>query len=363
MTVLMTADVIGGVWTHALDLARGLGACGVHVVLAAMGGPVSADRRRDAAAIPTLTLVDRPFRLEWMDDAWDDVDAAGDWLLTLAADCRPDVVHVNGFAHASLPFAAPVLVAAHSCVLSWFRAVKRCAPPSSWHRYKQAVTQGLSCARLVVTPTRAMALNLVRDYAPITPVFVIPNGRCSRQYAPAPTESFVFTAGRLWDDAKNVALVAEAAPRLPWPVYAAGEGSEALAGVHGLGPLSAASLAGWYARASIYAHPALYEPFGLSVLEAALSGCALVLGDIPSLRETWEGAACFVDTASADGLADTLTTLIADTRRRRTLATRARAHARRYSVEAMATAYLQMYQQLMAVPAAVSAPGRLPCAS
>ena len=30
--------------------------------------------------------------------------------------------------------------------------------------------------------------------------------------------------------------------------------------------------------ASVYVLPAKYEPFGLSVLEAALSGCALVLG-------------------------------------------------------------------------------------
>ena len=47
--------------------------------------------------------------------------------------------------------------------------------------------------------------------------------------------------------------------------------------------------------ASIFAHPALYEPFGLSVLEAARAGCCLILSDIPSLRELWDGAAIFVD--------------------------------------------------------------------
>ena len=61
-----------------------------------------------------------------------------------------------------------------------------------------------------------------------------------------------------------------------------------------LGRLSAGELADWYARAAIYALPARYEPFGLSALEAALSGCALVLGDIPSLREIWGDAALFV---------------------------------------------------------------------
>ena len=47
--------------------------------------------------------------------------------------------------------------------------------------------------------------------------------------------------------------------------------------------LSGEDIRPWFARAGIYALPAVYEPFGLSVLEAALSGCALVLGDIPSL--------------------------------------------------------------------------------
>ena len=35
--VLMTADAVGGVWTYALDLARGLSAQGVQVSLALLG--------------------------------------------------------------------------------------------------------------------------------------------------------------------------------------------------------------------------------------------------------------------------------------------------------------------------------------
>jgi hypothetical protein len=54
-----------------------------------------------------------------------------------------------------------------------------------------------------------------------------------------------------------------------------------------LGPLEASELAGWMHRAAIYALPARYEPFGLSALEAAQAGCALVLGDLSSLREVW----------------------------------------------------------------------------
>lgn len=44
---------------------------------------------------------------------------------------------------------------------------------------------------------------------------------------------------------------------------------------------------------TIYVHPALCEPFGLAVVEAAQAGCALVLSEIAPLRENWEGAALF----------------------------------------------------------------------
>src|SRR5205085_10355716 len=100
--------------------------------------------------------------------------------------------------------------------------------------------------------------------------------------------------------AKNIQLLCGAASSLPWPVFVAGDTRDplgrgrALEGVRALGPLTSAEIAEWYARASIYALPARYEPFGLSVLEAARSGCALVLGDIESLRENWDGAAIFV---------------------------------------------------------------------
>ncbi len=61
-----------------------------------------------------------------------------------------------------------------------------------------------------------------------------------------------------------------------------------------LGELSPAALAKKLAQAAIYAAPARYEPFGLGILEAALAGCALVLSDLPSLRENWSGAALFL---------------------------------------------------------------------
>jgi glycogen(starch) synthase len=101
------------------------------------------------------------------------------------------------------------------------------------------------------------------------------------------------------------------------------------------------------AQAGIYALPARYEPFGLSVLEAALSGCALVLGGIDSLQELWDDAACYVPPGDVDALAATITTLAGDDHARVTLAARARTRARERTPERMAAAYRDLYQEVL----------------
>jgi glycosyltransferase involved in cell wall biosynthesis len=105
-------------------------------------------------------------------------------------------------------------------------------------------------------------------------------------------------------------------------------------------------MAAWFSRAPIYALPARYEPFGLSALEAGLAACALVLGDIPSLREVWDDAALFVPPGDAEALAAALNGLISDTPRRRALASRARLRALQFTPRRMATAYLQAYREV-----------------
>ncbi len=66
------------------------------------------------------------------------------------------------------------------------------------------------------------------------------------------------------------------------------------------------------ADSSVFASCARYEPFGLAVLEAAQAGMALVLSDIPSLREIWDGAAMFADPRDAAGFAAALRVALDD---------------------------------------------------
>ncbi len=350
--VLMTGDTVGGVWTYALELARGLGPHGVEVFLAALGGAASPAQRAEAANTDNLRVLESDFKLEWMEEPWADVEASGRWLLRLEQEYTPDLVHLNSYGHGALSWRAPVLLTAHSCVLSWWRSVKGEPAPAEWDRYRAEVAKSVRQADRVTAPSLAMARAVAALYG--RSCDVVPNGRSAERYRSGQKEPVIFTAGRLWDEAKNVAAVVHAAPGLEWPVYLAGDlrrpdGRVLRApGCRALGHLGPDEIAAWYARASIYVLPARYEPFGLSVLEAALSGCALVLGDIDSLREIWDGAAVFVPPEETEAVRDGLVELIRDPQRREELAGRAAERAREFTPERMARGYLDHYRALVA---------------
>ena len=349
--VLMIGDTVGGVWTFTMELAEALAEHGVEVMLAAMGGRATVAQSEEAARVPGLRLHTADYKLEWMDDPWQDVAESGRWLEDLAARFAPDVVHLNTFGHGGLDWNAPVMLTAHSCVTSWWQAVKSEPLPQRWDRYRRAVEQSMEAAVCLVAPSRAMLEVVDRNYGRSAPRDrrVIPNGRNRRCFATAHKEPFILCAGRLWDEAKNAAAVARVAPQLPWPVYLAGDArgpegrTEQFPGCHLLGNLSSTALAGWFSRAAIFALPARYEPFGLSALEAALSGCALVLGDIPSLREIWGDTAVYVDPNDSDQLGAELQYLTADASRRFLLAQRAQSRARMLTPQRMAQGYLDVY--------------------
>lgn len=358
LRVLMTADTVGGVWTYACELARALDAQRVDIVLATMGAPLTAAQRRTVATLANVEVHESEYALEWMPSPWRDVDAASEWLLRLAARVQPDLIHVNGYAHAALPFGVPVISVAHSCVATWMAAVRGQPLGEDWNEYRQRVTRGLAAADAIVGPTRSILEAVLAAYGIARTGTVIPNGR-ALTVTPCPKESFVLAAGRLWDEAKGLADLITYAQRSSWPVRVAGPRTMPGAtsaveapGVELLGELSADEVVTWMRRAAIYALPARYEPFGLSILEAALCSCALVVGDIPTLREVWGDAAVYVPPGDPEALAFHLDVLAGDPLRRGALGVAARARAAQYSPRHMAAGYRALYDGLVAARAA-----------
>jgi glycogen(starch) synthase len=326
LKILLTADTAGGVWTYAVELATELQRCGHELLVAAMGRE---ERAADGLHVRFLDCA-----LEWAEDPSGEVERAGEWLLRLSDRFAPDLVHVNGYAHAALDWRVPVVCVSHSDVASWFAAVRGTTLPPAWNRYRGAVEAGLAAADVVVAPTQAQLRSLERHYRFETERVVIPNGR--RPLEHLPKQALVAAAGRAWDEAKGIANLERVS--VGWPVEVA-DGSRTAAETEAL-----------LARAAIFAAPARYEPFGLAALEAATTGAALVLGDIDSLREVWGDAAIYI--ANERELERALCRLIGDGELRRKLGELARLRARRFSPGRMVDAYLRLYERLPALAAA-----------
>ncbi|MDQ2762941.1 MAG: glycosyltransferase family 4 protein [Pseudomonadota bacterium] len=351
--VLMTADAVGGVWTYALDLAAELAAFRIETILMVMGPSPSAGQARRATSTPGLAMIDTALALDWMADEPARMGEAAAAVRELAAESRADIVHLNSPSLAAGGgFRAPVLGVCHSCLATWWMAVKDGPMPAHFRWRTQALWRGLLACDALVAPTRSFAQSTARTYEIGAPL-VVHNGRRRSTASRAAREPFIFTSGRLWDEGKNIAVLDAAAALASLPLFAAGslqgpDGGDQVELRHAraLGPLAEAEVNRWLARAPIYASSALYEPFGLGILEGAQAGCALVLADIPSLRELWGGAAVFVDPRQPDGFARAFESLMADEAEVCRLGALARMRAGRFTVRAMGEGILALYRRL-----------------
>jgi len=354
LRVLVTADAVGGVWQYSLDLARGLSRLGVETVLAVMGPSPSPEQIAAAEAIEGLELVDTGLPLDWLADNASSLRAAGEEIARLAKRRGADVVQLNTPALAAeTDFKLPVVAVQHSCVATWWEAVHGTALPTDFAWRTELVRAGLRNADTVVAPTAAFAAATQRVYGLAEAPIAVHNGRSPFPVSEQAPHDFVFTCGRLWDEGKNLGTLDAAAEHIPVPVRAAGP----LAGpngarivfdnLHCLGNIEEAELARWLSARPVFVSAALYEPFGLAVLEAAAAGCPLILSDIPTFRELWDDVAIFVPPRDEEGFTRAIANLVGDDFERAVMGRAAQERAARHTPDAMAAQMAAIYRALL----------------
>ena len=359
LRLLMTTDAIGGVWTYALELAEALADDEVETVLAVVG-PAPDDAQRAAVArTPTIKLIETGLPIDWTCTAPAPVRAAGKAITRLAADERVDLIHHNVPALAVAASALPSIAVAHGCVATWWQGARSGAipPELAWHR--RLMREGLAAVDRVMAPSASYAAQVAATYRLAALPTVVHNGRSAtisdHRSSGEGEMSHAFTAGRLWDEVKNTPFLDRVAARLPLPFHAAGALSapqgDRVAPEHlvTLGRIDPADLDRRLADRPIFVSAASFEPFGLAVLEAAQHGCPLVLSDIATFRELWDGAALFLPLdGDADAWADAIAALAADPVRRAALGEAARSRASRYTPAATASAMRAIYADVLA---------------
>ena len=365
LRILLTTDLVGGVWSYTVTLANALAARG-HALLVAVVGEMDASRATELS--PGIPVEAKPLRLEWMRGGSADQAVGAEWLATLVREWGADLIHLNQFSYAAFPLGAPTLVVGHSDVLSWWSEVRGATAPAEWERYAAQVRRGLEAADLVVTPSRYQSRLLERHYGRGADR-VVPNGvdvSDPEERREEGRETSILTAGRAWDPAKDVAtldaalgILGDDAP----PAVLLGDTTDPEGGdvsfrrlrVEGRRP--PAEVRARMRRSALYVAASRYEPFGLAPLEAALEGCALLLSHIGSFRELWDGCAAFFPPGDAQALAAEIRRLEGDPPRRRELAEAAGRRAReRFGVERTANEYLDLYRTLIPAHAPVMHP-------
>lgn len=357
--ILMTVDAVGGVWRYALDLAAGLRPKGMETIFAVFGPRPSAGQIREAERIGRLICCDAP--LDWTSEAEDELVCVPQIIGEIASRESADLIHLNLPSQAAwLEVNLPVVVVSHSCVATWFHVVRSHAVPEPWRWQMRLNHQGFARADAVLAPSRSHAGVLEAVYGQIDRLEIVHNA--SRVSASsARKEDFVFAAGRWWDDGKNGAVLDAAAKDIAWPVIMAG----ANRGPNGQylpidnalhrGELTHPATMVLMAEAGIVVSPSLYEPFGLAALEAARCRSALVLADIPTYRELWDGAALFADPHDPGAFAATINRLIADPSLRTAFAERARVRSLDFTIEAQTETMAHIYGRFLSAPHSLTA--------
>jgi len=355
--LMMTTDTVGGTWIFAATLARSLGVTGLQVLLVTLGRRPTAIQRGMIAVCTGVSLIETDLRLEWQDPSGSDLNHANAVLGAIANRFAADIVQLNSFREATFDWKVPTLVVAHSCVNSWAGACRETEAfaDEGWSVYTSNVRAGLQSADAWVAPTSAFCDEIARHYGPSAKGHVIWNGVDGAGDTSEPKLPAILAAGRIWDKAKNLSVLASVSPAIDWPVRIAGpsavEGSGLPPGKTACefpGELSHEALLAEMQAASIFVSPALYEPFGLSVLEAASAGCSLLLSDIPTFRELWDGAALFFDPRDRQSLISCLRSLCGDDVERRRLQRAAAGRARHYPLRNTVDSYRSLYASLLA---------------
>lgn len=353
--ILMTADTLGGVWQYACSLAPALGELGCEVLLAVLGPEPDKEQRAVLTRLDGVELIASGLPLDWVGSERTAMSAAAETLAEIAAEARCDLVHLNSpLLAAGALFPAPVVAAAHGCISTWWQAARAEPLDPAFHWHRDMTAKALRISDAVVAPTRAYAEILKHCYGSARPIEAVHNGR---DLLPGEkclaSHDFAFTAGRFWDDAKNTPVLDAVAEQLPFPFYAAGrtEGPNGerrkLHHLHPLGQLGEAEVAQWLGARPVFATAARFEPFGLAVLEAAQAGCPLVLSDIPTFRELWDGAAIFIRVDDIGGYAAAITECVIDPMQRQHWGDLARERAKAYTPRATAAGMARIYRALL----------------
>ena len=175
-----------------------------------------------------------------------------------------------------------------------------------------------------------------------------------------PRENAIFFIGR-HEERKGLSILLEAVSKLPPDVrvWIASDGPQTAelktrfasdSRIEWLGRISDSEKISRMGRASVFCAPSLHgESFGVVLLEAMAAGTPVVASNLDGYRNvaTDDETALLVETGNVAGLASALARVLVDPRLAARLTANGREHAQRFSMDALADRYIEMYERAL----------------
>ena len=176
----------------------------------------------------------------------------------------------------------------------------------------------------------------------------------------SPRENAIFFIGR-HEERKGLSNLLEALAKLPPDVrlWIASDGPQTAelktrfasdTRIDWLGRISDAEKISRMGRASVFCAPSLHgESFGVVLLEAMAAGTPVVASNLDGYRNvaTDDETALLVETGNVASLASALARVLVDSRLSARLTANGREHAQRFSMNALADRYIEMYERAL----------------
>ncbi len=176
----------------------------------------------------------------------------------------------------------------------------------------------------------------------------------------SPRENAIFFIGR-HEERKGLSNLLEALAKLPPDVrlWIASDGPQTAelktrfasdTRIDWLGRISDAEKISRMGRASVFCAPSLHgESFGVVLLEAMAAGTPVVASNLDGYRNvaTDDETALLVETGNVASLASALARVLVDSRLAARLTANGREHAQRFSMDALADRYIEMYERAL----------------
>ena len=318
--LLMTTDVKSDVWDYSLTLSRALlKHINAEILIISLGGNPT-DSQKEELENLNIESQFTEFPVDLFTDLESNLDISEVKVFfeNSVKEFNPHIIHLN---HGYLNFDStkPCVFACHGDLLNkkvCSDNINRYSPLyKNLLNYKQIINKNIDRSDIITAQTRFIAGCLAKTYDFKKGINIVHNGIDYTPYSGMPENPTLVACGNSADQSNSINLLLNIAYKLPDNIKIKIIGDlqperKLPKNVEFLRNLSSCELQDVYKNSSIYLALSNHESNGLSSIQAAYSGCAILANDIPVFKELWSDCAYIFEKDNVNSLMRCINNLV-----------------------------------------------------